>query len=245
MARSAATPRASPSRRTPTSRSACFRRTCSVSFHDSQPTRCGQIEALLGAKTGSTGLGALVKELALKGTLHGLRHGFRCYGKTLRLAYFQPNFGMTPDTRARNNGALPRSWATRADLPCAQTPAASRHQVLTIPRLLPFRCCDYVGSADIHDAALSHRLHAPGVRCAGGIAPAPRNTRSRGWPFLNGSGLAPGGSQKGVSDALVLSLSSSPSRLCLAQRNDDRGRSRQFRAQNLASGARTRGNCVQ
>ena len=55
----------------------------------SQPTRWGQLKALLGAKTASTVLDALVKELALKGTLHVLRHGFRCYGKTLRLAYFR------------------------------------------------------------------------------------------------------------------------------------------------------------
>ncbi len=69
-------------------------------LQDSQPTRWGQLEALLGDKTAATVLDALVKELALKGTLHVLRHGFRCYGKTLRLAYFQPNSGMNPEAAA-------------------------------------------------------------------------------------------------------------------------------------------------
>src|SRR6266404_6735647 len=52
----------------------------------SQPGRWAQLEALLGTQTKSTVLDALSKELDLKGTLHVLRHGFRCYGKTMRMA---------------------------------------------------------------------------------------------------------------------------------------------------------------
>ena len=37
---------------------------------------------------------ALVKELDLKGSLHVLRHGFKFYGKTFRLAYFKPAHGL-------------------------------------------------------------------------------------------------------------------------------------------------------
>ncbi len=70
-------------------------------LQDSQPTGWGQLEALLGDKTAGTVLDALVKELALKGSLHVLRHGFRCYGRTLRLAYFRPNSGMNPEAMAR------------------------------------------------------------------------------------------------------------------------------------------------
>ena len=36
----------------------------------------------------------LVKELELKGTLHVLRHGFKFYGKTFRLAHFKPAHGL-------------------------------------------------------------------------------------------------------------------------------------------------------
>jgi len=35
-------------------------------------------------------LASLVKKLAVKGSLHVLRHGFKFYGKTFRLAYFKP-----------------------------------------------------------------------------------------------------------------------------------------------------------
>lgn len=43
---------------------------------------------------------ALVKELAAKGSLHVLRHGFKCFGKTFALAAFKPASGMNPETIA-------------------------------------------------------------------------------------------------------------------------------------------------
>ncbi|ODU57952.1 MAG: restriction endonuclease subunit R, partial [Comamonadaceae bacterium SCN 68-20] len=67
---------------------------------DSQVTRWVQLEALLGDKTAATVLDSLAKELEIKGTLHVLRHGFKCYGKTFRLAYFRPNSGMNPEAAA-------------------------------------------------------------------------------------------------------------------------------------------------
>lgn len=70
-------------------------------LRDSQPARWQQLEALLGKRTESTVLDALAKELETKGALHVLRHGFKCYGKTLRLAYFQPNSGMNPEAAAK------------------------------------------------------------------------------------------------------------------------------------------------
>lgn len=42
-------------------------------------------------------LDSLVKELQSKGMLTILRSGFKCFGKTVRLAYFAPNTGMNPD----------------------------------------------------------------------------------------------------------------------------------------------------
>ncbi len=67
---------------------------------DSQPARWGQLEALLKDKTAPTVIDSLAKEMAVKGTLHVLRHGFKCYGKTLRLAFFRPNSAMNPESAA-------------------------------------------------------------------------------------------------------------------------------------------------
>ena len=66
----------------------------------SQPKRWSQLEVLLADKTRSTVLDCLAKELSSKGTLQVLRHGFKCYGKSLRLAYFRPNSAMNPDSAA-------------------------------------------------------------------------------------------------------------------------------------------------
>ncbi|MEL0591739.1 MAG: type I restriction endonuclease [Planktothrix rubescens PR222] len=43
---------------------------------------------------------SLSKELKSRGMLDILRNGFKCYGKPLRVAYFQPNTGMNPETLA-------------------------------------------------------------------------------------------------------------------------------------------------
>jgi len=67
---------------------------------DTQAQKWDQLEALLKAQTEAQVLADLTKELATKGTLHVLRHGFRCYGKTLRLAYFRPNTTINPETAA-------------------------------------------------------------------------------------------------------------------------------------------------
>src|SRR5690554_614592 len=69
-------------------------------LQDSQAAKWGQLEALLGDKTRATVLDSLAKELEIKGTLHVLRYGFKCYGKTFRLAHFRPNSGMNPEAAA-------------------------------------------------------------------------------------------------------------------------------------------------
>ena len=71
-------------------------------IRDSQPARWAQLEAMLKDSTAATVIDSLTKELASKGALGLLRHGFKCYGRELRLAYFQPNSGMNPDSAARH-----------------------------------------------------------------------------------------------------------------------------------------------
>src|SRR5271165_4811136 len=67
----------------------------------SQPARFAELEAMLKDRTSATVLDSLVKELQIKGALGVLRHGFKCYGKPLRLAFFRPNSGMNPPAQAQ------------------------------------------------------------------------------------------------------------------------------------------------
>jgi type I restriction enzyme R subunit len=80
-------------------------------LQESQVAKWGQLEALLGDKTRATVLDSLAKELEIKGTLHVLRYGFKCYGKTFRLAHFRPNSGMNLEAAAAY--ALNRLTITR------------------------------------------------------------------------------------------------------------------------------------
>jgi len=61
-------------------------------WKDMRDLHAAGLEALL--------IGALVKELDLKGTLHVLRHGFKFYGKTFRVAYFKPAHGLNDAVQA-------------------------------------------------------------------------------------------------------------------------------------------------
>ena len=78
---------------------------------ESHPAKWQALEALLGPKTGATVLDSLSRELELKGTLHVLRHGFKCYGKSLHMAWFRPNTRMNP--KAAENYAKNRLTVTR------------------------------------------------------------------------------------------------------------------------------------
>ena len=66
----------------------------------SQPTRWEQLVSFQGPAAGDVLIDGLVKELAAKGALHVLRHGFKCFGKAWRLAFFRPNTGLNPQALA-------------------------------------------------------------------------------------------------------------------------------------------------
>jgi type I restriction enzyme R subunit len=60
-----------------------------------------KLEALHGEQTGARVLESLCKWLDVHGTLATLRHGFKCFGKTLRIAFFRPAHGLNPELEAR------------------------------------------------------------------------------------------------------------------------------------------------
>ncbi|BCU05976.1 type I restriction endonuclease subunit R [Allochromatium tepidum] len=60
-----------------------------------------KLEALHGGETGARVLESLCKWLDTHGALATLRHGFKCYGRTLRVAFFRPAHGLNPELEAR------------------------------------------------------------------------------------------------------------------------------------------------
>lgn len=60
-----------------------------------------RLEALHGTNTEATVLKDLTHWLDTHGTLAVLRNGFKCYGRTLRVAYFKPAHGMNPELAAQ------------------------------------------------------------------------------------------------------------------------------------------------
>ncbi|MGU9962649.1 MAG: type I restriction endonuclease subunit R [Candidatus Halichondribacter symbioticus] len=69
-------------------------------FEKTQANRWQVFQDLNGARSKEIMLIALGKELAVKGALYILRHGFKCYGRKFHIAYFQPNSGLNPQAIA-------------------------------------------------------------------------------------------------------------------------------------------------
>jgi len=69
-------------------------------IHETQPKAWDSLERLHGTNTSSVVLDDLGKALASGGSLTVLRHGFKSFGKLLRLAYFAPASGLNPETQA-------------------------------------------------------------------------------------------------------------------------------------------------
>lgn len=63
----------------------------------SQPKYLDAVKEYYGKDAESNLLSTLSKELSSKGSLYVLRHGFKFFGKTFKLAYFKPNTNLNPD----------------------------------------------------------------------------------------------------------------------------------------------------
>jgi type I restriction enzyme R subunit len=66
-----------------------------------QPKEWARLEPLHGEKTGDQILADLCKWMDVNGVLATLRHGFKCYGRTLHAAYFKAAHELNPELEAR------------------------------------------------------------------------------------------------------------------------------------------------
>ncbi|MBJ2154052.1 type I restriction endonuclease subunit R [Paracoccus sp. IB05] len=80
---------------------AIFPETVLSFIRDTQPKEWKALKALHGEKTGSQVIADLTKWMDREGSLATLRHGFKCYGKTLRVAFFKAAHGLNPELEAR------------------------------------------------------------------------------------------------------------------------------------------------
>jgi type I restriction enzyme R subunit len=80
---------------------AIFSQTVLDFIRSTQPKEWKALEALHGEKTGTQILADLTKWMDREGSLATLRHGFKCYGKTLRVAFFKAAHALNPELEAR------------------------------------------------------------------------------------------------------------------------------------------------
>jgi type I restriction enzyme R subunit len=89
-------------------------------IRDTQPKEWAKLEALHGPKTGEQILTDLCKWMDANGSLATLRHGFKCYGRTLFVAYFKAAHELNPELEeryAKNRVGLTRQlrFSTRSE----------------------------------------------------------------------------------------------------------------------------------
>src|SRR5262249_20217930 len=77
------------------------RETVLACIRATQPKEWARLEALHGEKTGEQILGDLCKWMDTNGALATLRHGFKCYGRTLHAAFFKAAHELNPELEAR------------------------------------------------------------------------------------------------------------------------------------------------
>ena len=80
---------------------AIFPQTALSFIRETQPDEWTRLEASLGDRAGEQILADLCKGMDDQGALAVLRHGFKCYGRTLRIAYFKAAHGLNPELDAR------------------------------------------------------------------------------------------------------------------------------------------------
>jgi type I restriction enzyme R subunit len=78
-----------------------FPQTVLAFVQETQPQEWAKLEALHGDKTGEQVLGDLCKWMDANGSLATLRHGFKCYGRTLRVAFFKAAHELNPELEVR------------------------------------------------------------------------------------------------------------------------------------------------
>ena len=80
---------------------AVFPETVLAFIRGTQPLEWAKLESLHGERTGEQAIADLCKWMDNHGSLATLRHGFKCYGRTLRVAFFKAAHELNPELEER------------------------------------------------------------------------------------------------------------------------------------------------
>lgn len=80
---------------------AIFPQTILTFIQQTQPKEWAKLEALHGDKTGEQVLNDLCSWMDKHGALTTIRHGFKCYGRKLQIAYFKAAHSLNPELETR------------------------------------------------------------------------------------------------------------------------------------------------
>ena len=105
---------------------AVFPETLVAFVRETQPKERAKLEALRGDRTGEQILDDLCKRMDIHGALATLRHGFKCYGRTLRAAYFKAAHELNPELESRYAAKVTPSGLTTITAPASTRSSASR-----------------------------------------------------------------------------------------------------------------------
>jgi type I restriction enzyme R subunit len=95
----------------------------------SQPALWAQLHKEHGGNTEQGLVDALGKHLASQGLLTVLRHGFKFFGKTVRVAFFRPSHGLNPDVQAQYDANI---LAVTRQVPCNPASNATIDMVISV-----------------------------------------------------------------------------------------------------------------
>jgi type I restriction enzyme, R subunit len=107
-------------------------------IQSTQPKEWDEFQKMHGSQFETMLITTLVKELVLKGTLTVLRHGFKFYGKELKIAYFKPAHGLNQEViekYSKNQLAITRQ------VPCHPNDNSSIDLVFSLNGL-PIATCE-------------------------------------------------------------------------------------------------------
>ena len=158
-------------------------------IRETQPKEWGKLESLHGARTSEQVLTDLCKWMDKHGCLTTLRHGFKCYGRTLRVAFFKAAHGLNPGRKPLTPTSNLNGWnaggaSSRSAL--SEMKGALASQAQPCPVMTPASVCCRI-DCQATDPLVEIRQGGPFCRNGGKGTSDGRSRRYAAKPQMNRS----------------------------------------------------------